>query len=59
MTRHVHVGERRGGRGLGTTLSFLMKTLRMLLLMLMVLSAAYIRPSMAESETNDLNTLGK
>uniref|UniRef100_A0A1I8NR89 CCC domain-containing protein n=2 Tax=Stomoxys calcitrans TaxID=35570 RepID=A0A1I8NR89_STOCA len=60
-----HVAEEReeGGREGGTVSSssspFLMKPLRMLLLMLMVLSAAatYIQPSMAESETNDLNSL--
>uniref|UniRef100_A0A1I8MQJ8 CCC domain-containing protein n=1 Tax=Musca domestica TaxID=7370 RepID=A0A1I8MQJ8_MUSDO len=46
----------RGGVG-GVRAVFLMKTLRMLLLMLMVLSAPYIQPSLAESETNDLNTL--
>ncbi|XP_075157265.1 uncharacterized protein LOC142230508 [Haematobia irritans] len=50
---HAAKARRGGGRG-----KFLMKPLRMLLLMSMVLSAGvYIRPSMAESETNDLNSL--
>lgn len=58
LSEAVAATASRGGVG-GVRAVFLMKTLRMLLLMLMVLSAPYIQPSLAESETNDLNTLGK